>query len=385
MAIIVTMKHLEGNSPNYSTFYYDYLIQDRSVPLPRRLKPKGTEVLFKGTSVSSNTITYKRGTLTYLNGPPGSGAFRKVLTSVRASAAIPVHGSDVNSLRSAIKGQELNLAQFLAEAPSTVALFKDTVTRVVSARRAFLKLNYQGVLSALSGKKKVSIPPSLASKLNSTTDVLSKNTLAWNYGVRPLLNDLNGAMKELHKSYISRPFIYSVYVSDRQTCTLDSTVLLDPTYVVSGDSYTIGFNQSKRKSLCYVELAKHSWTSDASRLGFMNLAALTWELIPYSMVVDQFINIGDYLNNLDSLHGVKRVAVHRSYKTKYSSVSRFVCRGENSSALCSRVNIGTRRTFDDTLNQVFPSWKGSMISFRNILNDAALLRTGSSRARFLDR
>lgn len=370
MPVIIKMKHLEGASPNYFNLEYDYLSQEKSATL-RRIKPKGVEVLFSGTSVSSSKTTYKRGTLTY---PTGPGSFQKVLTFVRAFPAEPVHLSDVNSLRSRIKGQELNLAQFLAEAPSAMRLVKDSLTRVVKARKAFLKLNPQGVLSALSGKQRSVVPPDLAKKLGSATDVLSQNVLAWNYGVRPLLSDLNGAMKELHASYMSRPLIYSVYVSNTSTETIDNVFKNDTSFFTTGTSTNAGMWVSKRKSLCYVELEKHSWTNNASRLGFMNLAALTWELIPYSMVVDQFINIGDYLNNLDSLHGVKRVGVHRSWKSRLYSTTRFVENGTGCSALSVYSKTFSRRNYDDTLNQVFPTWKGSMISFRNILNDAALLR-----------
>jgi hypothetical protein len=43
---------------------------------------------------------------------------------------------------------------------------------------------------------------------------------------------------------------------------------------------------------------------DASRLSPLNPATIIWELVPYSFVVDWFIDIGGYLQNLETAYGV---------------------------------------------------------------------------------
>lgn len=42
----------------------------------------------------------------------------------------------------------------------------------------------------------------------------------------------------------------------------------------------------------------------AQRLGLTNPAIVAWELVPFSFVVDWFVNVGDYLRNFSEMHGV---------------------------------------------------------------------------------
>jgi hypothetical protein len=42
----------------------------------------------------------------------------------------------------------------------------------------------------------------------------------------------------------------------------------------------------------------------ASQLGFVNPAAIAWELVPFSFVVDWFVNVGEFLNNFTDLWGL---------------------------------------------------------------------------------
>lgn len=52
------------------------------------------------------------------------------------------------------------------------------------------------------------------------------------------------------------------------------------------------------------------------QIGLTNPLLLGWELIPFSFVADWFIQVGDYLETLDALIGVKRIAITRSVKQR---------------------------------------------------------------------
>lgn len=53
----------------------------------------------------------------------------------------------------------------------------------------------------------------------------------------------------------------------------------------------------------------------ANRLGLTNPASVVWELIPFSFVVDWFVNVSDFLNQFSEFHGVALVNPFNSIKT----------------------------------------------------------------------
>lgn len=67
------------------------------------------------------------------------------------------------------------------------------------------------------------------------------------------------------------------------------------------------------KAKAYVEWDKEGLAT-ASSLGLTNPAFVIWDMIPYSHVIDWGIGVGNYLNNLDALAGVKRVSAHYTVK-----------------------------------------------------------------------
>lgn len=53
----------------------------------------------------------------------------------------------------------------------------------------------------------------------------------------------------------------------------------------------------------------------ASQLGLVNPAAVAWELVPFSFLVDWFVNVGDVLNSYTDFFGLE---LSSSYHTKFS-------------------------------------------------------------------
>lgn len=63
----------------------------------------------------------------------------------------------------------------------------------------------------------------------------------------------------------------------------------------------------------------------ANRLGLTNPASVAWELIPFSFVVDWFVNVSDFLNQWSEFHGVTLVNPFNSTKvTTYCSGLRII-------------------------------------------------------------
>jgi len=123
------------------------------------------------------------------------------------------------------------------------------------------------------------------------------------YGLGPLISDISsvqqGLAKELGKVRLtSRGFVTSNRNSTSTRVTPYSTLF----------TFKIQDNYSESLVIRAMSIDELVATT-ASNIGFSTkgLITLPWELIPYSFVVDWFANLGDYLNALVPLFGVKQL------------------------------------------------------------------------------
>lgn len=191
---------------------------------------------------------------------------------------------NTSRLYAKVKNQSVNLLQFLAERAQTAALLADAFRRLVKAANAMKRGRFSTAFRAL-------FPDSQGK--------LANDWLLVQYGIKPLLSDIDGMAKELA-------------VGESKTLDVTVTTKVDiprTTVFVSAGHYD-GINYDskvhvfgnitvKRK----VRLRANSIGRDFTRLGFGNLNAIAWELFPFSFVADWFIPIGNFINNEDAFAG----------------------------------------------------------------------------------
>lgn len=284
----------------------------------RRIKPKGIDLLFSGTSVSFDTVNSQPATATLMYTSPDDPAVWTaeqivLLASQSGEVVNCLNGSGTGSerwktdLRNDIAGVTINLAQSFAERKQTAALVQDAGQRVIKAYSALRKGRPQDVFRALSGGKK--LPQGW--KRGFSREARSRatdNWLAYQYGVRPLISDVSGAIEAYNKVRQARPLIERFRAS-----TFRETVISESSSQGNDPNSNIAYKSQgtfTRKVKCYAELetAADFWSA-ASLTGLTNPALLAWELIPYSFVIDWFINVGDYIEAQGTIQGLKRVTV----------------------------------------------------------------------------
>lgn len=198
-----------------------------------------------------------------------------------------------------LRGRKINLAQAYAERRQTASLVGNSVERIVGSIRNLKRGNLSGAAQSLGLSKNFFRP----GKKGSITDMW----LELQYGWKPLLSDVHGAVEELNRKDRADPGRYYITVRASQTEHLNTTYSRTPGTWMTGFSKT---THGVRVKLDYQEYCPEFETLD--RIGIADPASLAWELLPWSFVADWFVPVGAYLGAVGAGNGF-------SYKGGYST------------------------------------------------------------------
>lgn len=226
---------------------------------------------------------------------------------------------------SKLKAQKINLANAFAEREQTVGLAISTLKRLTFAARSLRKGNLKGVAEALKpkGLKKIS-----GRHLRRIANAAKKGGfhqqwLELQYGWKPLLQDVYGAVSALHAADRREEHRYAVTVIGsvkEPFADLYKVIVNSADLGVRWTESTVGAKGCKVRLDYFLE---NPFTSTLTSLGITNPAETLWEVTPESFVVDWFLPIGQYLTCLDAATGYKFRAGTRTLWSK-SKVQRFM-------------------------------------------------------------
>ncbi len=121
---------------------------------------------------------------------------------------------------------------------------------------------------------------------------VSSVILEWRYGWSPLMQDIQNAVEVLQKPYPPTKIIARGSYNGSQKLF---------TY---GGSAAITEHFSEHVTCRGTIQVTNPNLALANQLGFINLAYVAWEAIPFSFVVDWFLPVGNFLNNFTSYAGL---------------------------------------------------------------------------------
>lgn len=199
-----------------------------------------------------------------------------------------------------VKDTNLNLGATLAEMKQTVSMVARAMTAILAAYRAVRRGDISYAIEILGGKTRT---------LDNSLKDPHTAWLAMQYGWRPLISDIYAGIELVNNGLRGKNALFSV--------TRTITQSIDKMAFIAGGVDT-GYNNVSGEAFasCQVKLfgCVTSNVYYAQALGLTNPAAVAWELVPYSFVLDWLVPVGNWLQSLDATFGVSFVGGHRTDK-----------------------------------------------------------------------
>lgn len=203
---------------------------------------------------------------------------KEALFSKNESRINSIHATCLEKLYPRVKKANLDLATALAEISQAALLIKGLAIRI---GEAFLLLKKGRIAAAMS---KV-IPQSKKELANAN--------LAYRYGVSPLMSDTEAAGQHIAELVIG--------FKPRRVRAVHSQSFED---IITEGNFKFTFTTDVTVKYTILFGLDELWKNQLSRLGFTSPANVTWELTPFSFVLDWFLPIGKYLSTLSAFEGL---------------------------------------------------------------------------------
>lgn len=194
---------------------------------------------------------------------------------------------------SQMRGEAAELAVALAERKQAVSMMASRATQMYSFVRALRKFRFAEaakILGVTSERRK-------RLNLRRESKAFANNYLEFHFGWSPLISDIGNVVNLLQGEIAPLQIVgRGRYSAVNRVSTTSGW----PYY--NTDLYT---HDLKAKSVvqAQVEITNPNLYL-ANKLGFTNPATVAWELVPFSFVVDWFVNVSDFLEQFSEFHGL---------------------------------------------------------------------------------
>lgn len=212
-----------------------------------------------------------------------------------ANSARLVYNRSYEKLVESLKGETSQLGSSIGEWRSSLDMIASRAIQLRSAIQAFRKGNITRTARILS------VPKSAVRKASgrvSKTHYASSLWLETYFGWLPLIGDIYNSIDVLQSP-----------VRNPEKISSGSSISYDANYRQTVDGKPVNFLVGMGARYGVRHYAKVRISNQnlflANRLGLINPAAIGWELVPFSFVVDWFSNVGQILESITDFVGVE--------------------------------------------------------------------------------
>lgn len=217
----------------------------------------------------------------------------------------------VNKALSSFKdslGESAEMAVNWAERQQSINMIakrSSQMYRAAKAIRSFRFGDLNDVFREATGRSKNFTRISRADQKRNLAKATSDLWLEWHFGAEPLIKDVRNAMSAVIDPNLLGKIVGRGHVKDVLSYTTTHTY----TKAVSDH------NMSIRASVnAYVKVSSPELYM-ANRLGFLNPLGIAWELVPFSFVIDWFVNVSDVLKDINPYAGLEITRASYTVKT----------------------------------------------------------------------
>lgn len=216
----------------------------------------------------------------------------------------------------------------IAQAGKARNMFNDRLVQMARAAGALRKGRFGDVASIL----KTPVPSGVSKR-----KALSQNFLEFEYGWKPLISDVQSSWSIL----TSDPGVR--WIRGRSRFSLRNTVYSHSSYGNGGYFWSRNENWIDYTVTCRtgVRISNPNLFL-ANQLGFLDLA-LPWKLMPFSFVVDWFVNVEQVISSATDWFGVTLIHPHVSYFQKGGGLINTSARNNYPNGTSSSSTGSTRR------------------------------------------
>lgn len=233
------------------------------------------------------------------------------------------------------QGLNSNMAQNLAQYNQLFDLIAGNAMRMKSALDDVKRGNFSQAANTLTqGRKSRFKGP--RQKPDRKKDV-ANNWLAFQYGWKPLLDDINGFMQTLSRLQTETKTVSRVSAKGESFRTVDVAYPPAPSADPNSKPGKTQFRLTNKVRYTIRYRVENSMHAFMSQLGFTNPINLFWEILPYSFVADWFVPIGPMLEQLTAFSGCTFLGGSKTSFTKVNMNSAIGYSGVHSAS--STVNV----------------------------------------------
>jgi hypothetical protein len=285
--------------PTSGGYFPDWIARSRT--WKRQKKPYNLPLDFTASDirvtqyVSLNTNRYKEWwqTAAYVEGSARAAslkanAFNQAYSRLINGVQKNDDGSPLDSRDCGLRADTAQLGAALGERQKSLEMIASRSTQLLKLFKSVAKLDYQGAKRVLGKTYSKNPVKGVKGHAKTWADAL----LEYSFGWAPMVSDIGSAVDVLQNG------VPPALIRGRGKNTA-SGIVHDNTI----GKTTVWSAAYRVQLMCKVRVNNPNLFL-ANQLGLVNLASVAWELVPFSFVVDYFVNVNQFLEQFTDFWGV---------------------------------------------------------------------------------